>query len=923
VERFPNASDAMPDAREVLLIDRRAEELLSTAESAGGPEDVHLLTAESLAEGRKLLARYGAVIDAVLVSDRLPEGAREPERMRSVYPRLPVVPFEVGQEAGPEASSPEEQAKAVPPPLGPSAASRALQRALGRARAALNGEAPEAASAGSGPASGHAEPLVLTEDAEGAGCACHFAFQLSNVAEARSEKEAARAASVAGRWHRRLPGVLARYAPGATFRLRYVADPHAEPSGRLRVALVVTVAGDAESQLGCRARRLAGELGTHLAREAQPDSGAGVYHFRPVRSEEALRGLLVPVLPRTAARFSPRALTASLPPAALALAGLGEAGDLPERVQMPAAEAGPEARTSLHALCDLLLRQRSPTVVELALRPRARLSGREQRLLRALAVLFGPGGDRDLVPRGGPTPGEKQRLAGRAETLLSERLFEAGCYVARKGDGPLPQPLQAAVAEGFRGASAQVEPAYAEVRGGLLQLKAATGRGGEEALARALARSEAKRFFRLPLPLEHPVPGLGAAHPTRSFVPEGLASEGPVLGARETNSTAGERQLVRLRPEDLRRHVHILGQTGTGKTTLLLSMLRERMESGAGVGLIDPHGDFWERALGAVPKSRRGDVVLFDPADPESDARLNLLEYDPAHPQQKSMLIEELFEIFREDNRPDWVGPMFQMYMRNACLLAMESAEAFGTLLDVVNVFQDEDFRERLLRGGVSEPVRTFWSEEAASAGRDLDIDNITPYITSKLGTFVYNDTLRRLIGAPKSTIDFRKVLDGGKILLAKLPKGRLGAFGTRLTGRVLVARLLMAALSRENVPEGERRDFTLFMDEFQTFTSAHTASMLSEARKYRLGLVMANQALGQLRGKIRSALGNAASRIFFRPVPEDYPHVAPYLSPPFERREVTQLPNFTAAARLMIEGEPADPFLFETLPPCGDTASE
>ena len=367
----------MPDAREVLLIDGRTEELLSVAESAGVPEDVHLLTAESLAEGRKLLARYGAVIDAVLVSDRLPEDAREPERMRSVYPRLPVVPFEVGREAGPEASSPEEQAKAVPPPLGPSAASSALGRALGRARAALNGEAPEAASAGSGPASGHAEPLVLTEDAEGAGCACHFAFQLSNVAEARSEEEAARAASVAGQWHRRLPGVLARYAPGATFRLRYVTDPHAEPSGRLRVALVVTVASDDESQPGRRAQRLAGELGTHLAREARPDcggggSGAGVYHFRPVRSEEALRGLLVPVLPRTAARFSPRALTARLPPAALALAGLGEAGDLPERVQMPAAEADPETHTSLHALCDLLLRQRSPTVVELALRPDSR-----------------------------------------------------------------------------------------------------------------------------------------------------------------------------------------------------------------------------------------------------------------------------------------------------------------------------------------------------------------------------------------------------------------------------------------------------------------------------------------------------------------------------------------------------------------------
>jgi len=255
-------------------------------------------------------------------------------------------------------------------------------------------------------------------------------------------------------------------------------------------------------------------------------------------------------------------------------------------------------------------------------------------------------------------------------------------------------------------------------------------------------------------------------------------------------------------------------------------------------------------------------------------------------------------------------------------LLVMDNPAHPGTLMDVVKVFQHDRYREAMLKQCRNALVVNFWREEAEKVGYDKEhgLRNLTPYITSKLNAFIYNDYLRRLIDERRSTIDFRQVIDEGKVLLVKLPKGKLGSFGVRLFGTVLFARLLMAALSREDTPEDERRDFFLFVDEFQHFTSEATASMLSEARKYRLALVLANQTLGQLEDRILHAvLGNAGSLVFFRPGVEDYDRIKPYVTPPLRREEMLALPNYTAAARLLIEGRPAEPFLFQTcLPPTG-----
>jgi DNA helicase HerA-like ATPase len=412
------------------------------------------------------------------------------------------------------------------------------------------------------------------------------------------------------------------------------------------------------------------------------------------------------------------------------------------------------------------------------------------------------------------------------------------------------------------------------------------------------------------------VPGVSRSRPATRHVPSGLSGEGPLLGRKKDSRKEKE---VRLHPEDMFHHVYVLGQTGTGKTTMLGSMIEERLQAGAGLGLIDPHGDLYDRVRRAVPAGRRGDVVLFNPTDPGNDAALNLLEYDPERPRQRSRLINELFQIFdQEYDLKRTGGPMFEKYMRSALLLVMNDPREPGTLPDVVRLFQDEEYRETLLQACDNERVVQFWrqAESTPDAGDLPSPNNMAIYVTSKLSRFVDDDYLRSLVNQRHSTLDFRQVIDSGKILLVKMTKGRLGQIGIRMFGTIIITRLMMAALAREEIPEEERRDFYLFVDEFQNFTTPTIASLLSEARKYRLSLTLANQTLYQLEDEIADAvLGNAGSLVALRPGVKDFGRIEPYVSPPFSREEITNLPNYKAVGRLLAGGEPTRPFLFETTP--------
>ena len=347
-------------------------------------------------------------------------------------------------------------------------------------------------------------------------------------------------------------------------------------------------------------------------------------------------------------------------------------------------------------------------------------------------------------------------------------------------------------------------------------------------------------------------------------------------------------------------------------------MIKERIDSGAGVALIDPHADLWQKVYERIPKRRRDDVVVFDPTDVTDPPGLNLLEYDKRFPEQKTFLIDEMLSLFDEMyDLKTTGGPVFEMYMRNAMLLAMDDPTDPGTLLNIVRIFQDADFRNHLLAKSKDQQLVDFWRLEAEKAGGELSLRNIAPYVTSKLTKFVQHHYLTPIVGQQHTTIDFREIIDNRKILLVKLAKGKLGQLGTRLLGTILFARLLMAALSRQDTPEEKRADFTLFVDEFQDFVSDSLESMLSEVRKYRLNLVLANQALGQLRPSMLKALfGNVGSLVFFRPGIDDITTVEPYVYPAFVKEELLNMPNFVAVTRLMINNAPSFPFKLNTLPP-------
>lgn len=362
--------------------------------------------------------------------------------------------------------------------------------------------------------------------------------------------------------------------------------------------------------------------------------------------------------------------------------------------------------------------------------------------------------------------------------------------------------------------------------------------------------------------------------------------------------------------EDRRRHIYIIGQTGTGKSTLLVNTIQEDIKAGKGVAVIDPHGDLIDDILKFIPQERTGDVIVFDPGDLERPFGMNMLEYDSTRPEQKTFIVNEMQNIFNKLFTAETMGPMFEQYMRNALLLLMDNPEEHATLMEVPRIFTDAEFRKRLLEKATNPTVIDFWSKEAIKAGGEASLANMTPYITSKFNNFVSNDYMRPIIGQPISSFNFRKVMDEGKILLVSLAKGKIGEINMGLLGMVIIGKIVMAALSRVDIAQEKRRDFNLFVDEFQNFTTDSTATILSEARKYRLSLVAAHQFIAQLPEKIRDAVfGNVGSMMVFRVGADDAKYLIKQFEPVFTENDLVNIDNFNALAKLLLNGQTTKPF--------------
>ena len=403
--------------------------------------------------------------------------------------------------------------------------------------------------------------------------------------------------------------------------------------------------------------------------------------------------------------------------------------------------------------------------------------------------------------------------------------------------------------------------------------------------------------------------------------PVGIPVEGLILGK---NIYRGEEKIIRIKKDDRRRHFYVIGKTGVGKTHLLKYMAIQDIQNGEGVCFIDPHGDAVEDLLGHIPKERAEDVIYFDPANLERPMGLNLLEYDPKYPEQKTFAINEMINIMDKlyDLRQTG-GPMFEQYMRSAMLLIMEHPESGSTLMEISRVLADADFRHYKLDRCKNLVVHDFWVKEAEKAGGEAALSNMTPYITSKLNQFVANDIMRPIIGQQKSAFNFRNIMDQQKILLINLSKGKVGDMNAYLLGLVLVGKILMASLSRTDIPEEERKDFYLYIDEFQNFITESISTILAEARKYRLCLNIAHQYIGQLvkaqDTSIRDAIfGTVGTIVAYKVGVEDVEILAKEFSPVISQYDLVNVEKYNAYIRLLVDNQSTRPFNLKppSLPP-------
>lgn len=394
--------------------------------------------------------------------------------------------------------------------------------------------------------------------------------------------------------------------------------------------------------------------------------------------------------------------------------------------------------------------------------------------------------------------------------------------------------------------------------------------------------------------------------------PENLPVEGSEKGLSIFAETNFRNKVARfgLKLDDRRKHVYSIGKTGMGKTNMLENMVLADMASGQGLAVVDPHGDFVETVLDYVPKDRVDDVVLFNPADREYPIGFNILEEVPK--DAKPLVASGVVSIFEKIYGYSW-GPRLEHILRNSILALLDYPDA--TLVDVPRLLGDEKFRADVI-SHIEDPVtREFWVNEFAGYTDRLRSEAIAP-IQNKVGQFLSAGTIRNVVGQKKTTIDIRKLMDDEKILLIKLSKGELGEDASGLLGAMLITKIQLAAMSRADVPAEKRRDFFLYVDEFQNFATQSFANILSEARKYGLSIAMANQYITQMPEEVRDAVfGNVGTLISFRVGAQDAQWMTREFEPVFEETDVVNLDKFHIYLKLAIDGITSPAFSAKTVP--------
>jgi hypothetical protein len=398
--------------------------------------------------------------------------------------------------------------------------------------------------------------------------------------------------------------------------------------------------------------------------------------------------------------------------------------------------------------------------------------------------------------------------------------------------------------------------------------------------------------------------------------PRNIPEEGLLLGY---NIFRGAKKPVRLGLADRQRHMYVVGQTGTGKSTFLENLALQDMLSGNGFAFVDPHGDTAERLLAMVPKERTEDVIYFSPADMDYPMGLNLFEFHA--PDQKDFLIQEALNMLYKLYDPQHqgiMGPRYEHLFRNAALTIMADP-AGGTFVDIPKLFRDPKYVQQKLQHVTDQNVVEFWQKEMPASQRSNEFGEVVSWFVSKFGAFLSNEMMRNIIGQTQSAFDLRDVMDNKKILLVNLSKGRTGELNSKLLGMIFVMKFQAAAMSRASIPEEQRVDFSLYVDEFQNFSTDSFATIMSEARKYHLNLIVANQFTTQLTPEVRDAVfGNMGTIVSFRIGQNDVEALAKYFQPIFDGDDLLRVPNYNTIVRTLIGGVPTQPFSMATLPALG-----
>ncbi|MFA5125235.1 MAG: type IV secretion system DNA-binding domain-containing protein [Patescibacteria group bacterium] len=417
-----------------------------------------------------------------------------------------------------------------------------------------------------------------------------------------------------------------------------------------------------------------------------------------------------------------------------------------------------------------------------------------------------------------------------------------------------------------------------------------------------LNTEEMTSLWHLPLPNTE-VPRINWLMARRLPPPLNIPTEGVIVGE---NVYRGQKTVIKMKDADRRRHMYIIGMTGTGKSTTMATMAVQDIRDGKGVCVIDPHGELVENILKGIPKERVEDVILFDPSDMERPIGLNMLEASSSY--EMDMAAQEMINIFYKLlPDPAMAGPMFEHYMRNALLALMADREDPGTLVELARIFTDDTFRKKKLEHVTDILVKDFWEREYAMSQKGSTGADMLSYVISKTGRFVENELMRNIIGQSHSGINFREAMDSGKILLLNLCKGKIGETNSSLLGLIAVAKLQMAALSRADMPEDQRQDFFLYIDEFQNFITDSISIILSEARKYKLNLCLGHQFISQLvqnnDTRVRDAVfGNVGNLLVYRIGVDDSEIIAKQLSPVVNEYDVMNIEKYNAYFRIMID---------------------